>query len=142
MRGGGIVRIERRVSLYCFLRRRRPPRSTRTDTLFPYTTLFRSVCTGSLVLGAAGLLTGKRATTHWGAVEQLALLGAVPTRERVVVDGNTVTGAGVSSGIDFGLAVVAKLHGEEKAREIQLQIEYDPHPPFDSGSVRTAAPER
>ncbi|MET4697169.1 cyclohexyl-isocyanide hydratase [Constrictibacter sp. MBR-5] len=103
--------------------------------------LVTSVCTGSLVLGAAGLLKGKRATTHWGAIEQLALLGAIPTPERVVVDGNTVTGAGVTSGIDFGLAVVAKLHGEEKAREIQLQIEYDPHPPYDSGSVRSASPE-
>ncbi len=100
-----------------------------------------SVCTGSLVLGAAGLLKGKRATTHWSSVDQLALLGAIPTRERVVIDGNTITGAGVTSGIDFGLAVVAELHGEEKAREVQLQIEYDPQPPYDSGSVKTAAPE-
>ncbi|MFN4087461.1 MAG: DJ-1/PfpI family protein [Alphaproteobacteria bacterium] len=102
--------------------------------------LVTSVCTGSLVLGAAGLLKGRRATTHWGAIEQLELLGAVPTRERVVVDGNRITGAGVTSGIDFGLAVVAQLHGEERAREVQLQIEYDPHPPFDSGSVGTADP--
>lgn len=103
--------------------------------------LVTSVCTGSLVLGAAGLLKGKRATTHWSSVDQLALFGAIPTPERVVIDGHTVTGAGVTSGIDFGLAVVAKLHGEEKAREVQLQIEYDPHPPYDSGSVRTASPD-
>ena len=99
-----------------------------------------SVCTGSLVLGAAGLLKGKRATSHWAAVEHLALLGAVPVREKVVVDGNIVTGAGVTSGIDFALRLAAILEGEQVAREIQLQIEYDPAPPFDSGSPMTAAP--
>jgi cyclohexyl-isocyanide hydratase len=100
-----------------------------------------SVCTGSLVLAAAGLLKGKRATCHWAAIEHLALLGAIPVRERVVVDGNIVTGAGVASGIDFALRLAAILEGEAVAREIQLQIEYDPDPPFNSGSPATAAPE-
>jgi cyclohexyl-isocyanide hydratase len=100
-----------------------------------------SVCTGSLVLGAAGLLKGKRATSHWAAVEHLAALGAIPVREKVVVDGNVVTGAGVTSGIDFALSLAAILDGEAVAREIQLQIEYDPAPPFDSGSPKTAWPE-
>jgi cyclohexyl-isocyanide hydratase len=100
-----------------------------------------SVCTGSLVLAAAGLLKGKRATCHWAAIDNLALMGAVPVRERVVVDGNIVTGAGVASGIDFALKLAAILESEQVAREIQLQIEYDPDPPFDSGSPKTAAPE-
>jgi len=100
-----------------------------------------SVCTGSLVLGAAGLLKGKRATSHWAAIEHLTALGAIPVNDRVVVDGNIVTGAGVASGIDFALAVAAILEGEEVARQIQLQIEYDPAPPFNSGSPKTAAPE-
>ena len=100
-----------------------------------------SVCTGSLVLGAAGLLKGRRATCHWAAIDHLRLLGAIPVRERVVVDGNIVTGAGVASGIDFALTFAAILDGEHVAREIQLQIEYDPAPPFNSGSPRTASPE-
>jgi cyclohexyl-isocyanide hydratase len=100
-----------------------------------------SVCTGSLVLGAAGLLKGRRATSHWAAIEHLALLGAIPMSEKVVVDGNIVTGAGVTSGIDFALTLAAILEGEQVAREIQLQIEYDPDPPFDSGSPKTALPE-
>src|SRR5262245_58060946 len=100
-----------------------------------------SVCTGSLVLGAAGLLKGKRATSHWAAIEHLKPLGAIPVSEKVVVDGNIITGAGVTSGIDFALAVAATLEGEEVARQIQLQIEYDPAPPFNSGSPKTAAPE-
>lgn len=100
-----------------------------------------SVCTGSLVLAAAGLLKGKRATCHWAAIDNLALMGAIPVRERVVVDGNVVTGAGVASGIDFALRLAAILEGEAVAREIQLQIEYDPDPPFDSGSPLTAKPE-
>ncbi len=100
-----------------------------------------SVCTGSLVLGAAGLLKGKRATCHWAALEHLRPLGAIPVSERVVMDGNIITGAGVASGIDFALAVAAILDGEEVARQIQLQIEYDPSPPFDSGSVETASAE-
>ena len=100
-----------------------------------------AVCTGSLVLGAAGLIKGKRATSHWAVVDHLKLLGAIPVRERVVVDGNIVTGAGVTSGIEFALRLAAILEGEQVAREIQLQIEYDPAPPFDSGSPNTAAPE-
>ena len=99
-----------------------------------------SVCTGSLVLGAAGLLKGKRATCHWAAIDHLALLGAIPVREKVVVDGHIATGAGVTSGIDFALTLAAILEGEQVAREIQLQIEYDPAPPFNSGSPKTAAP--
>jgi cyclohexyl-isocyanide hydratase len=100
-----------------------------------------SVCTGSLVLGAAGLLKGRRATSHWAAIEHLIPLGAIPTSEKVVVDGNIITGAGVTSGIDFALTLAAILEGEQVAREIQLQIEYDPDPPFDSGSPEKAAPE-
>lgn len=100
-----------------------------------------SVCTGSLVLGAAGLLRGKRATCHWASIETLKLLGAIPVSEKVVIDGNIVTGAGVTSGIDFALSLAAILEGEAVAREIQLQIEYDPEPPFDGGSPRNARPE-
>src|ERR1700704_3735056 len=98
-----------------------------------------SVCTGSLVLGAAGLLKGKRATCHWAAIEHLRPLGAIPVNQRVVMDGNIITGAGVASGIDFALAVAAILEGEEVAKQIQLQIEYDPSPPFHSGSTETAS---
>ena len=98
-----------------------------------------SVCTGSLVLGAAGLLKGKRATSHWAAIDHLKLLGAIPVSEKVVIDGNVITGAGVTSGIDFALTVAATLEGEEVARSIQLQIEYDPAPPFNSGSPKTAS---
>jgi len=101
--------------------------------------LVTSVCTGSLILGAAGLLKGYRATSHWSSIDQLALLGATPVDQRVVRDRNRITGAGVTSGIDFALNVVAELAGETTAREIQLQIEYDPEPPFDSGSPRSAA---
>jgi cyclohexyl-isocyanide hydratase len=100
-----------------------------------------SVCTGSLVLGAAGLLRGKRATSHWAALEHLPPLGAVPVSEKVVTDGNIVTGAGVTSGIDFALALAAILEGEAVAKEIQLQIEYNPAPPFQSGSPETASAE-
>src|SRR6185436_16889879 len=100
-----------------------------------------SVCTGSLVLGAAGLLKGKRATCHWAAIEHLKPLGAIPVSERVVTDGNIITGAGVASGIDFALAGAAVLEGEEVAKQIQLQIEYDPSPPFDCGSTEKASPE-
>jgi len=97
-----------------------------------------SVCTGSLVLGAAGLLQGYRATSHWGSIDQLALLGAEPVSQRVVRDRNRITGAGVTSGIDFALTLVAELCGDAVARAIQLQMEYDPEPPFNSGSPRTA----
>ena len=103
--------------------------------------LITSVCTGSLLLAAAGLLMGKKATCHWLAHDQLALLGAVPVHQRVVEDGNVITGAGVSSGIDFGLVVAERLHGARVAQEIQLQAEYDPSPPHDSGSADKAPPE-
>jgi cyclohexyl-isocyanide hydratase len=100
-----------------------------------------SVCTGSLVLGAAGLLQGYRATTHWRYVDCLEELGAVPVRKRVVVDRNRVTAAGVSAGIDLGLYLSALIAGESAAREIQLHLEYDPQPSFNSGSPETADPE-
>jgi len=104
-------------------------------------TWITSVCTGSLILGAAGLLDGKRATTHWGAIELLAGYGAIPTKERVVVDGNVVTGAGVSAGIDMALTLAAAIAGDDTAMAIQLGIEYDPSPPFDCGSPHKASPE-
>lgn len=100
-----------------------------------------SVCTGSLVLGAAGLLRGRRAACHWSSCDLLAAFGAIPVDERVVVDGNVITGGGVTAGIDFALRVAAELHGERVAQAAQLQIEYDPAPPFDSGSPRTAPPD-
>jgi cyclohexyl-isocyanide hydratase len=100
-----------------------------------------SVCTGALVLGAAGLLTGKRAATHWMSRELLHHFAAIPSDERVVVDGNVITGGGVTAGIDFALKVVAAVAGENVARSIQLSIEYDPDPPFDSGSPRVAHPD-
>lgn len=103
--------------------------------------LITSVCTGSLVLGAAGLLTGYRATSHWSSIDQLAMLGVTPVPERVVRDRNRITGAGVTSGIDFALTVVADLAGPDVARELQLQMEYDPEPPYHCGSPRTAPPE-
>lgn len=99
------------------------------------------VCTGSLVLGAAGLLRGVKATCHWSSIDQLALLGAVPVEERVVQDGRYITGAGVTSGIDFALYVVDKLFGAAQAQGIQLLMEYDPAPPHDSGSPKRAAPK-
>ncbi len=99
-----------------------------------------SVCTGALLLAGAGLLTGKRATTHWLAMEELERLGAIPCAERIVEDGQLVTAAGVSAGIDLALRLVARWHGEDTARGIQLLIEYDPQPPFDSGSPARAAP--
>jgi len=99
-----------------------------------------SVCTGALVLGAAGLLKGRRAATHWMSMEYLASFGAIPVDERVVVDGNIITGGGVTAGIDFGLRMLVEIGGEEFARAIQLGIEYDPHPPFDSGHPRVADP--
>ncbi len=93
-----------------------------------------SVCTGSLILGAAGLLRGYRATSHWAWRDYLGLFGAEPVAERVVFDRNRVTGGGVTAGIDFALALVAAIEGEESARAIQLGLDYDPHPPFDSGT--------
>ncbi len=100
-----------------------------------------SVCTGSLVLGAAGLLTGYRAACHWASRHQLAWFGAIPVAERVVFDRNRVTGGGVTAGIDFGLSLAAAIRGEDYARYIQLSLEYDPAPPFTSGSPDTASPE-
>jgi putative intracellular protease/amidase len=93
-----------------------------------------SVCTGSLILASAGLLEGRRATSHWLALEQLRLLGAEPVSERVVFDGKIVTAAGVSAGIDMALALAARVAGDGVAQAIQLGIEYDPQPPFDAGS--------
>jgi cyclohexyl-isocyanide hydratase len=92
-----------------------------------------SVCTGAFVLGVAGLLEGRRATTHWAYTDLLPLVGATHEKARVVKDGNVITAGGVTSGIDFGLCVVAEIAGETTAREIQLGLEYDPAPPFDSG---------
>jgi putative intracellular protease/amidase len=97
-----------------------------------------SVCTGSLILAAAGLLEGKRATSHWLALEQLRRLGAEPVSERVVFDGKIVTAAGVSAGIDMALTLAATIAGDEVAQAIQLGIEYDPQPPFDAGSPAKA----
>lgn len=102
------------------------------------TTWTTSVCTGSLVLGAAGLLEGKRATTYWLALEELSKHGATPTDERVVVDGKVVTAAGVSSGIDMALTLAALIGGDDLAQMLQLGIEYDPQPPFDAGSEAKA----
>jgi cyclohexyl-isocyanide hydratase len=100
-----------------------------------------SVCTGSLVLGAAGLLRGKRATSHWASRDLLAKFGAIPTPGRVVRDGNLFTGGGVTAGIDFALTAVAEMAGLKTAQEIQLQIEYAPEPPFDAGVPETAPPD-
>ena len=100
-----------------------------------------SVCTGSLLLGAAGVLQGLDATSHWLDLETLERFGARPTRRRVVEQGKVITAAGVSSGIDMGLVLAAKIAGPEVAQAIQLGIEYDPQPPFDSGSVEKAPAE-
>ena len=100
-----------------------------------------SVCTGALVLGAAGLLGGYRATTHWLSLEFLEAFGAIPVRERVAVDRNRITGGGVTAGIDFGLTVAAALVGSDAAEKAQLYLEYAPAPPFSSGSPDTARPE-
>jgi transcriptional regulator GlxA family with amidase domain len=104
------------------------------------TTWTTSVCTGALVLGAAGLLEGKRATTYWLALEELARHGATAVSERVVVDGKVVTAAGVSSGIDMALTLAARIGGDDLAQMLQLGIEYDPQPPFDAGSEAKAPP--
>jgi cyclohexyl-isocyanide hydratase len=100
-----------------------------------------SVCTGSLVLGAAGLLRGKRAATHWAWCDLLVPFGAIPDAARVVRDGNVITGGGVTAGIDFALSVVAELAGPETAQAIQLRIEYAPAPPFDAGVPEIAPPD-
>lgn len=101
-----------------------------------------SVCTGSLVLGAAGLLAGYRSACHWAWRDMLKDFGAIPVAERVVRDRNRISGGGVTAGIDFGLTVAAELAGEEIAKSIQLVLEYDPQPPFDSGSPEKAGAER
>lgn len=98
-----------------------------------------SVCTGSLVLGAAGLLKGKRATTHWNALDFLPRFGAMPVEERVVQDGNLITAGGVTSGIDFGLVVISELLGRTEAEIIQLALEYAPAPPFAAGTPKEAS---
>jgi len=105
------------------------------DTTTTWTT---SVCTGSLILAAAGLLHGREATTYWLAMEELRRLGAKPKQERYVFDGKYATAAGVSAGIDMALALAAKIAGEETAKRIQLGIEYAPHPPYDAGDPATA----
>jgi putative intracellular protease/amidase len=100
-----------------------------------------SVCTGSLLLGAAGILRGLRATSYWSVVDRLAEFGATPVRQRVVEEGKIMTAAGVSSGIDMALQLAARVAGEDVAKAIQLGIEYDPDPPFDAGSPEKAPPE-
>jgi cyclohexyl-isocyanide hydratase len=100
-----------------------------------------SVCTGALTCGAAGLLKGVRATTHWSAFDLLEYFGAIPTDERVVIDGRFVSAAGVTAGLDGALRVAALLRGDRVAQEIQLQIQYAPEPPFNSGTPATAPPE-
>ena len=100
-----------------------------------------SVCTGSLILGAAGLLKGYRAATHWSWRDYLAMFGAEMVPERVVVDRNRVTGGGVTAGIDFALTLMAEVRGPEFAKAVQLSLEYDPAPPFDAGSPEKAGPE-
>lgn len=97
-----------------------------------------SVCTGALICGAAGLLKGRRATTHWTAFELLPIFGAIPVNERVVIDGNMIFAAGVTAGIDGALRVAADLRGDEVAQSIQLYMQYAPEPPFNSGTPETA----
>ncbi|ASU83921.1 glutamine amidotransferase [Nocardiopsis gilva YIM 90087] len=108
---------------------------------YPHATWTTSVCTGSTLLAKAGILTGRPATTHWSVRDVLADLGATVSTERVVIDGDVVTAAGVSAGIDMGLRLAAEVWGEETAQRIQLVLEYDPQPPFDTGSVDSAPPE-
>lgn len=99
-----------------------------------------SVCTGSLILGAAGLLNGYKATSHWVTLDVLSELGAIPTKGRVVVDRNRITGGGVTAGIDFGLKIVSLLRNDDYAKAVQLYLEYNPEPPFDAGSPEKAPP--
>lgn len=101
-------------------------------------TYVTSVCTGSLLLGAAGLLKGYRATSYWMVRDLLPLFGAEPVQERVVYDRNRITGGGATAGLDFGLALAATLRGADHAKMLQLAVEYDPHPPFDAGTPETA----
>ncbi len=105
------------------------------------TTWTTSVCTGALLLGAAGVLDGLAATTHWSAYATLATFGATPTEQRVVIQGKVITGAGVSAGIDMGLTLAGRLWGDEVAQAVQLGIEYDPQPPYDAGAPSKAPAE-
>ena len=109
--------------------------------IHPTTTWTTSVCTGSIFLATAGVLDCVEATTHWASYERLRALGAIPVETRVVHRGKVITAAGVSSGIDMGLVLVAAMFGDEMAQVIQLAIEYDPQPPFDSGAPSKVAPE-
>jgi putative intracellular protease/amidase len=118
-----------------------PPLIEFVKRIHATTTWTTSVCTGALALASAGLLEGVEAVTHWGAMDLLGKLGAIPVRERVVMRGKIVTAAGVSAGIDMGLALAAKIAGEPFARALQLALEYDPQPPFDAGSPQKAGPE-
>jgi len=111
------------------------------EAAHPATTWTTSVCTGALLLGAAGLLDGEPATTHWCAYDQLAGYGAAVTEQRVVRTGKIVTGAGVSAGIDMALTLVGLMDGTDLAEAIQLGIEYDPQPPYDAGAPSKARPE-
>jgi transcriptional regulator GlxA family with amidase domain len=109
--------------------------------IHPTTTWTTSVCTGSIFLAHAGVLDGLTATTHWASYDRLHALGATPTEQRVVTEGKIITAAGVSSGIDMGLVLVAAIEGDDMAKLIQLAIEYDPQPPFDSGAPSKVSPE-
>lgn len=106
----------------------------------PRAELITSVCTGAIILAAAGLLDGYKAATHWSSYDVLDAFGVEGVRERVVVDRDRITGGGVTAGIDFGLTVLAKLRGDEAAKTTQLMLEYDPAPPFNSGSPKVAEP--
>ena len=128
--GAGTGRMMRDAEILSFIREK--GRSSRYVT---------SVCTGSLILAAAGLLTGVKATTHWSARDELGRLGAIVVKERVVFDGNRITGGGITSGIDFGLKVVATLIGEDVAKGMTLFLEYDPAPPFTTGTPEQADDE-
>ncbi|MEO1652069.1 MAG: DJ-1/PfpI family protein [Bacteroidota bacterium] len=108
--------------------------------IHPTTQKTVSVCTGSIILAAAGLLEGKKATSHWKPIQLLSAYGAIPVAERFVEAGKIITAAGVSAGIDMALHLVRELRDEASARAAQLAIEYDPHPPFDSGNAQTADP--
>ena len=111
------------------------------ERIHPTTTWTSSVCTGSIFLAHAGILDGLVATTHWASYDRLQALGAIPTETRVVQSGKVITSAGVSSGIDMGLVLVAALVGEDMAKAVQLAIEYDPQPPFDAGAPSKVSPE-
>lgn len=127
--GGGTTALMEDPEVINFLRSRAPRAKWIT-----------SVCTGALVLGAAGLLKGYKATTHWTAMDVLPIMGVTPVYERYVIDRNRISGGGVTAGIDFGLIVLAEIWGRDVAERMQLICEYDPKPPFNSGSPKTARP--